>query len=94
MADGPTVVNSGGSGGGWAVGIIAIIVLLAVGFFVLTQGNWGGSRDIDVKIEAPSAPAAPAAPTTAAPEPAAPAPAAPAPAPSAPAAPAPAAPAQ
>ena len=62
MADGPTVVNSGGSGGaGWAVAII-VIVAGVVAFFVFTQGDWGRSSSIDVDIDAPAGSSSPAAP--------------------------------
>jgi hypothetical protein len=67
MADGPTVVNSEGSGGaGWAVAIIVIIAAV-VAFFIFTQGDLGGGSNIDVNVDAPAgssapAPAAPAAP--------------------------------
>jgi hypothetical protein len=66
MADGPTVVNPGGTGGaGWAVAIIVIIAAV-VALFIFTGGDWGRSRNIDVGVDAPAgsspAPSAPEAP--------------------------------
>jgi len=63
IADGPTVVNSGGSGG-TAVAIVLAIIAIAV--LLLLTGviniHGGGGKDINVKVEAPKveAPAAPA----------------------------------
>jgi hypothetical protein len=54
MADGPTVVNCGGSGGtaiAVVLGLIAIVVLLILTGAINIHG--GGSRDINVKVEAP-----------------------------------------
>jgi hypothetical protein len=74
MADGPTVVNTGG--GAIAGVVVAIIALMIVLFLtgVIDFGSGGGSRNVDVdvnlpKVEAPSAPA-PDAPAPAAPAPA------------------------
>ncbi|RWO37492.1 MAG: hypothetical protein EOS12_32210 [Mesorhizobium sp.] len=70
MADGPTVVNSGG-GGGTAVavvlGLIAIVVLLIFTGVINIQG--GSGKDINVKVEVPKveAPAAPSKPSAPAP---------------------------
>ena len=64
MADGPTVVNTGG-GGTTAVAIIVALVALVVLLFMfgVIDLNGAGGSDIDVKIDAPAveAPAAPAA---------------------------------
>jgi len=70
MADGPTVINSGGSGGtaiAIILGLIAIVVLLVFTGVINIHG--GGGKDINVKIEAPKveAPAAPAKPAAPAP---------------------------
>ncbi|RVP95281.1 hypothetical protein [Sinorhizobium meliloti] len=65
MADrGPTVVNTGGSGAGWAVA--AIVVLFIVGALFLFggelfdgSGGGGGNTNVDVtvpNVEAPQAP--------------------------------------
>ncbi|TIW31662.1 MAG: hypothetical protein E5V62_28300 [Mesorhizobium sp.] len=60
MADGPTVVNSGGGGTVVAVvlAILAIVVLLV--FTGVININGGGSKDVNVKVESPKveAPAA------------------------------------
>lgn len=66
MADrGPTVVNTGGSGGGWAVAVI--LVLLIVGALFLFGGDLfdgigggGGNTNVDVNVPAVEAPQAPA----------------------------------
>jgi hypothetical protein len=56
----PTIINTGSSGnGGWAVAVILLIALFAVGFY-LFGGALVGDRDIDVdvslpKVEAPAA---------------------------------------
>jgi hypothetical protein len=75
MADGPTVVNSGGGGTAIAIviAIIAIVVLLIFTGVINIRG--GGGQDINVKVEAPKvdAPAKPASPAPAAPAPAPPA---------------------
>ncbi|MDX8527471.1 hypothetical protein RFM68_23510 [Mesorhizobium sp. MSK_1335] len=71
MADGPTVVNTGGGGGGGtAVAIVlAIIAIIGVLFFtgIIDVGGGVGSKDVNVKIDAPKIEApkveTPAAPT-------------------------------
>ncbi|WP_027062552.1 hypothetical protein [Mesorhizobium loti] len=73
MADGPTVVNSGGNGGtavAVVLGLIAIVVLLVFTGVINLHG--GGGKEINVKVEAPKveAPAAPAKPAAPAPAPA------------------------
>lgn len=67
MADGPTVINSGGSGGTVAAVIIALVVLVGILFFTGVIDFDGGAAtknvnvDVDLpKVEAPAAPAAPA----------------------------------
>ncbi|MGX5844844.1 hypothetical protein ACWGTI_29515 [Mesorhizobium sp. ArgA1] len=86
MADGPTVVNSGGSGTVIAVviGVIAIVVFLIFAGVINIHGGGAGGQDINVKVEAPKVEApkveapkveapkveAPAAPANPAPAPA------------------------
>jgi hypothetical protein len=64
MADrGPTVVNTGGSGGGWAVAVI--VILRVVGALFLFGGDLfdgsggGGNTDVDVNVPNVDAPQAP-----------------------------------
>jgi hypothetical protein len=76
MADGPTVVNTGGGGTTAVAIIVALVALVGLLFmFGVIDLSGGDGRDIDVKIDAPAveAPAAPAAPAPTAPAPAAPA---------------------
>jgi hypothetical protein len=65
MADrGPTVVNTGGSGGGWAVAIILVLVIVGAlflfgGDLLDGAGGRGGGTDVNVNVpnvEAPQAP--------------------------------------
>jgi hypothetical protein len=72
MADGPTVVQTGGSGGTIAAVIIAIVavVVLLFMFGVIDLGG-GGSSDVNVNVDVPKVDApAPEAPAPAAPTPA------------------------
>ncbi|MDX0913248.1 hypothetical protein GOE02_28595 [Sinorhizobium medicae] len=65
MADrGPTVVNTGGSGGGWAVAVILVLLIVGALFLFggdLFDGTGGGGGDtnvhVNVPVEAPQAPA-------------------------------------
>jgi hypothetical protein len=73
MADrGPTVVNTGGNGAGWAVAVI--VVLLIVGALFLFGGDLfdgggggGGNTDVDVNVPNVEAPQAPSGGETSAP---------------------------
>jgi hypothetical protein len=66
MADGPTVIETGGGSGATVIAVIAAILAIVALLFVLGVVDFGGtsrSVDVDVKmpaIETPQAPAAPA----------------------------------
>ena len=62
MADGPVVVNSGGS----TAAIAIVVAVIAVGVLLLVTGvidfGGGGAKDVNVKIDVPAveSPSAPA----------------------------------
>lgn len=75
---GPTVINAGGGGAGWAVALILAVLVALGAYFVFSDGRITGG-DVNVNV-APAATETPAARAPETPAPAASAPAAPAPA--------------
>lgn len=72
MADrGPTVVNTGGNGAGWAVAVIVVLLIVGALFLfggdLFNGGGGGGNTDVDVNVPNVEAPQAPAGGETSAP---------------------------
>lgn len=55
-----TVIHTGVGGAGWFVAIVLALVVAGGAYLAWQGGMFGGGRDINVTIDAPSAPAAPA----------------------------------